>query len=123
MVPDCLYLEGQLVQSDLPRGPLHHASRLSPSARVLRVCDTPSTRLRAMPPAAMISADKRYTIAHTVSGNATARRDSLVGEGPLKISDGHFFVKVLPPKEVPPRGGGENDWTMCVKRSFCSWSI
>ena len=86
----------------------------------------------------MISADKRYTIAHTVSGNATARRDSLVGEGPLKISDEHFFVKALPPEEVPSRGGGENEWTMrkteflflehldwapeLMARSFC-WSM
>ena len=50
MVPDYPYLEGQLVQSDLPRSPLHQCSRLSPFARVLRVRDTPSTRLRAMPP-------------------------------------------------------------------------
>ena len=56
----------------------------------------------------------------------------------MKISDEHFFVKVLPPEEVPSRGGGENEWTMrkteflflehldwapeLIARNFC-WSM
>ena len=58
-----------------------------------------------MPPAAVVSA--KYLVSYTVGGTAVAKRDSLVGAGPLKVQLEHYFAKVLPATDVPALGGGE----------------
>ena len=49
--------------------------------------------------------DSKYKIEYTVGGNANAKRDSLVKEGPLLVHSSHFLVKVLPDGELPSTGG------------------
>ena len=51
-----------------------------------------------MPPAL------KYRFDHTVSGSATARRDSLLKEGPLNVNAEHWMAKVLP-QEAPHHSG------------------
>ena len=62
-----------------------------------------------MPPATVFSS--KYRIDFLVGGNANAKRDSLVDEGPLKVASDHLFVKLLPAVEVPALGGGEHGWS------------
>ena len=64
-----------------------------------------------MPPAAVVSA--KYLVSYTVGGTAVAKRDSLVGAGPLKVQLEHYFAKVLPATHVPALGGGELGIDLC----------
>ena len=66
-----------------------------------------------MPPATVFSS--KYRIDFQVGGNANAKRDSLVDEGPLKVASDHLFVKLLPAEEVPALGGGEHSWSTSLR--------
>ena len=74
----------------------------------------------------------------TVGGTAVAKRDSLVGAGPLKVQLEHYFAKVLPATHVPALGGGELgidlrkiefvvldslDWSAALMARDLRWSI
>ena len=89
-----------------------------------------------MPPAAVVSA--KYLVSYTVGGTAVAKRDSLVGAGPLKVQLEHYFAKVLPATHVPALGGGELgidlrkiefvvldslDWSAALMARDLRWSI
>ena len=89
-----------------------------------------------MPPAAVVSA--KYLVSYTVGGTAVAKRDSLVGAGPLKVQLEHYFAKVLPATDVPALGGGELgidlrkiefvvldslDWSAALMARDLRWSI
>ena len=40
--------------------------------------------------------DAKYAMTYDAAGGAAARRDSLVGGGPLKLSNGHYLATAIP---------------------------
>ena len=55
--------------------------------------------------------DPKYRMNYVAGGNPNARRDTLTNAGPLKLSGQHYFVAVLPSRDVPDIGNGEFGFT------------
>ena len=91
-----------------------------------------------MPPAAVASA--KFLVSYTVNGTPVAKRDSLIGAGPLKVQMENYFAKEGSTcgAYVPALGGGEQgidlrkiefvvldslDWSEALMARDLRWSI
>ena len=60
---------------------------------------------------AISTTDPKHQFKHSVTGNADARRNSLIGGGPCKINPVHWMVTALPGL-APDDGAGMHDFSM-----------